>query len=38
MACVCPARDATVVGIELYVYNLLVVRAIYGDGGGESDL
>ena len=25
-------------GIELYVYNLLVVRARYGDSGGESDL
>ena len=25
-------------GIELYVYNLLVVRSSYGDSGGESDL
>ena len=24
-ACVCPAQDTTVVGIELYVDNLLVV-------------
>ncbi len=37
-ACVCPAHDATVVVIELYVGNFFVVRARYGDSGGESDL
>jgi hypothetical protein len=31
---VCSAREAFVVGVELYVENLLVVRAGYGNGGG----
>jgi hypothetical protein len=32
-----PPKDASVVGVELYVDNLLVVRARYGDCSGESD-
>ena len=32
-----PRTNASVVGDELYVNNLLVVGAINGDGGGEFD-
>ena len=35
--CVCPAKDVSVVGVELYVDNLLVVGAINGDSGGEFE-
>jgi len=36
-ACVCPAENALVVGVELCVDDLLVVGASNGDGGGEFD-
>ena len=35
--CVCSANNACVVGVELYVDDLLVMRAINGDRGGESE-
>jgi hypothetical protein len=35
--CICHAKDTAVVGVELYVHDLLVLGAGYGDSGGESD-
>ena len=35
--CICPVKDASIVGIEWEFDDLLVVRAGNGDSGGESD-
>ncbi len=36
-ACICPADNVAVVGVELYVDDLLVVGAGDGDSGVEFD-
>jgi hypothetical protein len=36
-ACVCPDQYNAVVGIELYVHDLLIKGACYGDSSGKSD-
>jgi hypothetical protein len=33
---VCPTKDASIVGVQLDMYNLLVMGARNGDCGGES--
>ncbi len=33
--CICPAKDASVVGVELYVDDLQVTRSSDSDSGGE---
>ena len=37
-ACVCPAQDIAVVGVEMYVHDVLVMGANYSDSGGKTDL